>query len=81
MWSLIQSLEAVSEPGRPAAAFTNYVNWRTQCAAVQSAYERWTSGSGDSGLSFALYRAELEFEEHAASVYRASLGVPATPSR
>jgi hypothetical protein len=73
MWSVMRCLGAAAEDGRPAAAFTTYVNWRAQCAAVQSAYERWVSGDEESHVSFALYHAELELEEHAASAYRASL--------
>ena len=47
-----------------------YVSWREQCADVESAYERWRSGAGEDGHAFAIYQAELEFEEHAARAYR-----------
>lgn len=47
-------------------------SWRKQCAAVQSAYDRWLAGRDESGVAFAIYRAELEFEEQAARAYRDS---------
>jgi hypothetical protein len=55
---------------RVVALIDSYLAWCEQCAAVQSAYERWNSGCEERGLAFAIYRAELEFEEHAARAYR-----------
>ena len=84
MWSFLRPAAA---PGAPSAqrppdpddqerlvdAFIeSYVSWREQCAELKSAYASWSSGRGDNDLAFAIYRAELEFEEHAAHVYRES---------
>jgi hypothetical protein len=47
-----------------------YVDWREQCIAVDSAYERWSHGpTAERGLAFAGYRAALDLEEHASLVY------------
>jgi hypothetical protein len=51
----------------------SYIWWREQCAAVRSSYERWSLGSEHSDLAFAIYDAELEFEERAAHAYRESV--------
>ena len=79
---------AAAAPGAPAAQRTpgpdhesrladafveSYVSWREQCAEVESAYERWTSGRDESGVDYAIYLAELEFEEDAAQAYRDSV--------
>jgi hypothetical protein len=64
---------ADDEQNRPVVpVIESYLSWCEQCAAVQSAYERWSSGREERGLAFAIYRAELEFEEHAARAYRQS---------
>ena len=47
-----------------------YVDWREQCIAVGSAYERWSNGpSAERELAFAAYRAALDLEEQASLVY------------
>lgn len=60
------------EPDSLDAFVASYVSWREQCAEVQSAYERWISGREEGELAFAIYRAELEFEEDAARAHRAA---------
>jgi hypothetical protein len=62
--------EPVGDDDHVLALIESYLSWCEQCAAVQSAYERWNSGGEERGLAFAIYRAELEFEEHAARAYR-----------
>jgi hypothetical protein len=52
------------------AIFESYVCWREQCVDVQSAYDRWIAGDDQRGHAFAIYHAELEFEERAARAYR-----------
>lgn len=52
------------------AFIESYVFWREQCAEVQSAYDRWISRHEGGGVAFAIYCAELEFEERAARAYR-----------
>lgn len=73
---------AVSAPRRPArrsfawrdpridALVDSYVEWREECARVETTYQRWTK-SERSGreLAFVAYRAALDREEKAASVY------------
>jgi hypothetical protein len=54
------------------AFIESYVFWREQCVDVQSAYDRWISGREEGGVAFAMYHAELEFEERAARAYRDS---------
>ena len=49
-----------------------YVEWREECAAVQSAYERWRAAPRDDGaVAFAAYRAALDREEGASNAYAA----------
>lgn len=68
------------------ALIDSHDSWQKQCAAVQSAYDRWLAGRDESGVAFAIYRAELEFEEQAARAYRDSakrlaLATPRTSRR
>jgi hypothetical protein len=51
-----------------------YVEWREACAAVESAYENWSSApAGVAELPFVAYSAALDREQSAASVYRRAL--------
>jgi acyl-CoA reductase-like NAD-dependent aldehyde dehydrogenase len=51
-----------------------YVDWRQACAAVHHTYERWSrSPAEDRALTFAAYRAALDQEESAATLYGALL--------
>jgi hypothetical protein len=53
-------------------AIERYVDWREACAAVRDAYELWTRAPAhERPLSFAAYRAALDQEEAAATVYGA----------
>ena len=52
-----------------------YVDWRQESAALQDAYERWSSApEPDQDLAFAAYNAALDREEQASIVYREHLG-------
>jgi len=49
-----------------------YVEWREECLAVHSAYERWRGAPRDeSAAAFAAYSAALDREERAGDVYAA----------
>ena len=51
-------------------AMDRYIDWREQSAAAVEAYETWGSAPhAQLPLAFAAYRAALEQEECAASVY------------
>jgi hypothetical protein len=51
-----------------------YVDWREECAAVESAYGRWSSASPEGAeLPYAAYSAALDREQSAAGVYRRAL--------
>jgi hypothetical protein len=48
----------------------SYVDWREACEDVRAAYGRWLECPAQQrGLRFATYRAALEREESAASIY------------
>ena len=48
----------------------SYVCWREACEDVRAAYERWVNCEPQQlDMGFATYRAALEREEHAASIY------------
>ena len=52
-----------------------YVDWREECYALQSAYDRWSRAEvEDRGLRFAAYAAALDREEQASSAYAACVG-------
>lgn len=52
------------------AFIDSYVEWREECEALETAYWRWTkSRCSERDLGFAAYRAALDREEKAASVY------------
>jgi hypothetical protein len=72
---------AEDEQNRFVPLIESYLSWCEQCAAVQSAYERWSSSREERDLAFAIYRAELEFEEHAARAYRQSAERLSTSTR
>lgn len=56
---------------RVDALFDTYLEWRDECEAVERAYERWTgSERAERRLAFATYRAALDREEKAATVYQ-----------
>lgn len=47
-----------------------YVEWREECLVLAGAYERWSSEANrDRRLAFAAYRAALDREQQACSVY------------
>jgi hypothetical protein len=48
----------------------SYVDWREECLAVEDAYDLWASSSADHrDLACAAYRAALDREQQASSVY------------
>jgi hypothetical protein len=50
--------------------FESYECWREACEDVRTAYRRWADCKPqERGLGFAIYRAALEREEHAASIH------------
>jgi hypothetical protein len=52
------------------AAVAAYSQWQEECAAVRSAYRRWASASAvDEPLAFDAYKAALDREQHAATLY------------
>jgi hypothetical protein len=54
----------------------DYVSWREACAAVWSAYRRWTdAGQARRGAAYVEYAAALDREELAARVYARQLRV------
>ena len=60
-----------------------YCAWRTECAAVRAAYERFsTAEPSERGLAFAVYEAALDREESAAQLYAGQISlVSATLAR
>ena len=47
-----------------------YVDWREECNALRDAYDRWSTASPDErSLAFVAYRAALDLEEQASTVY------------
>ena len=53
-------------------AIERYVDWREACATVRHAYEHWACApKAERPLSFAAYRAALDQEEAAATLYGA----------
>jgi hypothetical protein len=51
-------------------AIERYVEWRQESAAVGDAYGNWsTAPAAEGALSFAAYRAALDREERAATLY------------
>jgi hypothetical protein len=58
-------------PGRLVdEVIERYVDWREACAAVRHTYSQWSRASADERpLSFAAYRAALDQEESAATLY------------
>jgi hypothetical protein len=64
-----------TERGRLAEeAIERYVDWREESATVGEAYGHWSTASDAEGaLAFAAYRAALDREEVAATLYRTVL--------
>jgi hypothetical protein len=55
-------------------AFARYLDWLTECEAVDAAYWMWLSTApSDAALPFAAYRAALDREELAASFYGSAI--------
>jgi hypothetical protein len=51
-------------------AIERYVEWREECARVETAYRCWSNaGATEWTISFAIYHAALDREECAARVY------------
>lgn len=51
-----------------------YCDWRTDCAEVQAAYERFSSApASDRAVAFAAYTAALDREESACEAYAAQI--------
>ncbi len=47
-----------------------YCEWRTECAEVRAAYDRFTTApTGEQALAYAVYGAALDREESAADEY------------
>jgi hypothetical protein len=47
-----------------------YIDWREECITLGDAYERWlTVAVAERSLAFAAYRAALDREQQASSVY------------
>jgi hypothetical protein len=47
-----------------------YVDWREECITLRKAYERWSSVRlAERELAFAAYRAALDREDRASSIY------------
>jgi hypothetical protein len=63
-------------------AIERYVDWREACAVVSDTYARWSRAPGhERPLSFAAYRAALDQEESAATLYGAVVDeIAAAPS-
>jgi hypothetical protein len=52
-------------------AIDAYVEWREECLFLVDAYNRWSSEADrDRRLAFAAYRAALDREQQACSVYK-----------
>lgn len=57
------------------ALIDSYVDWREECLALKTAYERWRLGpSSEQKLAFAAYEAALDREEQASVVYAGQVG-------
>jgi hypothetical protein len=74
--SLIVALRRLRRVGFPQrdprvdAFIETYVEWREECAALETAYQRWVeSRRPNRDLAFSAYRAALDREEKAACVY------------
>jgi hypothetical protein len=56
-------------------ALLAYLDWRTQCATVASAYRRWALTSApEARLAHAAYESALDREEAAARMYASLAG-------
>jgi hypothetical protein len=56
---------------RVDALIDTYVEWREECETVERAYGRWTGCErAERHFAYAAYRAALDREEKAASVYQ-----------
>jgi hypothetical protein len=64
-------VEAGGEPDD--ARLECYLAWLAQAAATRSAYERWALSGEEPERAFAIYLAELDFEDEAAHAYRESV--------
>ena len=53
------------------ASRDQWVDWRTECAAVQATFHRWCRATqpADRALAYALYRMALDEEERASVIY------------
>ncbi len=60
-----------AQPDRHVDIFVeSYVQWREECDALESAYQRSAESTpAERDLAFSVYRAALDREEEAASVY------------
>lgn len=55
-----------------------YCDWRTACAAVRAAYTRWSCASpSEREPAFTEYRAALDHEERASTIYERYVGLVA----
>ena len=72
--AVTRSQAAVTWPGAHVdALIESYVEWREECEAVKTAYDRWTGAERcDRALAYATYQAALEREEKAAAVYQSA---------
>jgi hypothetical protein len=72
---LPEPVDEMAAPVRPELIdelIDSYVEWREECLFLEDAYDLWASGSAeDRTLAFAAYRAALDREQQASSVYAA----------
>jgi hypothetical protein len=70
---MARGIEGMASRVRPElvdALMEAYVDWREECLALRYAYERWSNVTLDErNVAFAAYRAALDREEQASSVY------------
>ena len=70
MTSLTRTSRRAARDRLVDACIDSYVEWREECANVESAYHIWAgSMTPDRRLAFPAYRAALDREEKAALVY------------
>jgi hypothetical protein len=66
----MNALDAQLDPDLVDRLIELYCDWRTSCAEVQAAYERFLDASAcDRGVAFAAYRAALDREQSACELY------------
>ena len=75
---IVNALGAQVRPDLVDRLIELYCDWRTGCAEVQAAWERFrTASSGDRRIAFAAYLAALDREESACEFYARQVRVVA----